>query len=160
MQTEEHVALKLHSNVVRFVAMQSCADAYPLNSKCVLSLAVKMCFELKVKHDMQLHDMARRRLQVIKCWRRHLNDKKATDLLQQYGVPGLLMSGGVILGKLTQLGNPTDLHIQLEVMLCCLTGCATNNTLYHGESNILAQRPILNVDERQLPCQHVDDLKA
>ena len=65
---------------------------------------------------MQRHDMAGCPPQVIKCWRRHLNDRPPTELLQQYGVPGLLMSGGVILGKLTQLGNPTDLHIQLEVI--------------------------------------------
>ena len=81
--------------------------------------------------------MARYPLQVIKFWRRHLNDRTATDLLQQYGVPGLLTSGGVILGKLTQLGSPTDLHIQLEVMLYCgtrvqctlsWTACTLSNT--------------------------------
>lgn len=54
-------------------------------------------------------------LQVIKCWRQHIGNKTETELLQQYGVPGLLISGAVILGKLVQLGAPTDLHTQLEV---------------------------------------------
>ncbi len=54
-------------------------------------------------------------LQVIKCWRQHIGQKTETELLQQYGVPGLLISGAVILGKLVQLGAPTDLHTQLEV---------------------------------------------
>ena len=38
------------------------------------------------------------------------------QLLQQYTVAGLLISGAVLLGKLVQLGSPTDLHMQLEVM--------------------------------------------
>ena len=53
--------------------------------------------------------------QVIKCWRQHIGNKTETELLQQYGVPGLLISSAVILGKLVQLGAPTDLHTQLEV---------------------------------------------
>ena len=36
------------------------------------------------------------------------------------------MSGGMILGKLIQLGNPTDLHIQLEVVLYCCNVCLDN----------------------------------
>lgn len=86
--------------------------------------------------------MAECPLQVIKCWRRHLDDRTATELLQQYGLPGLLMSGGVILGKLTQLGNPADLHIQLEVALSCCTEYTQCNALYHGQFNILAQCPL------------------
>ena len=56
-------------------------------------------------------------VQVIKCWRHHLGNRTATELLQQYSIPGLLLSGGVILGKLTQYGSLTDLHAQLEVRL-------------------------------------------
>lgn len=55
--------------------------------------------------------------QVIKCWRQHLSNRTAVQLLQQYSVPGLLMSSGVLLGKLIQLGSPVDLHMQLEVLL-------------------------------------------
>ena len=54
-------------------------------------------------------------LQVIKCWRQHIGHKTGAELLQQYGVPGLLISGGVILGKLVQFGAPADAHTQLEV---------------------------------------------
>ncbi len=54
-------------------------------------------------------------LQVLKCWRQHFGQKTEVDLLRQYGVAGLLLSSGVILGKLVQWGSPTDLHTQLEV---------------------------------------------
>ena len=54
-------------------------------------------------------------LQVIKCWRQHIGQKTETELLRQYSVPGLLISGAVILGKLVQHGAPADLHTQLEV---------------------------------------------
>lgn len=54
-------------------------------------------------------------LQVIKCWRQHIGHKTETELLQQYGVLGLLISSGVILGKLVQFGAPADVHTQLEV---------------------------------------------
>ena len=66
-------------------------------------------------HAPESNDCTGVLLQVIKCWRQHIGQKTETELLQQYGVPGLLISGAVILGKLVQLGAPTDLHTQLEV---------------------------------------------
>ena len=56
-------------------------------------------------------------MQVIKCWRQHIGHKTEAELLRQYSVPGLLISGGVILGKLVQFGTPADVHTQLEVSL-------------------------------------------
>lgn len=60
-------------------------------------------------------------VQVIKCWRQHLSNRTAVQLLKQYSVPGLLMSGAVLLGKLVQLGSAADLHMQLEVVLSLLS---------------------------------------
>ena len=39
-------------------------------------------------------------LRVNKYWRQHIGSKTEAELLQQYGVPGLLISGAIILGNL------------------------------------------------------------
>ena len=56
-------------------------------------------------------------VQTMRCWRQHLANRAGSELLQQYSLTGLLISGAVILGKLVQHGSPTDLHMQLEVQL-------------------------------------------
>ncbi|KAL0048239.1 hypothetical protein WJX82_010821 [Trebouxia sp. C0006] len=73
--------------------------------------------------------------QVIKCWRQHIGNKTETELLQQYGVPGLLISSAVILGKLVQLGALTDLHTQLEgaCMAARLVGACFSCSLIHPQ---------------------------
>ena len=54
-------------------------------------------------------------MQVLKCWRQHIGPKSGPELLRHYGLAGLVMGGGLLLGKLVQLGYPSDLHTQLEV---------------------------------------------
>ena len=55
------------------------------------------------------------RLQVLTCWRQHILSLQPLELLQTYGVPGLLFTGGTLLGKLCRHGYLTDLNMQLEV---------------------------------------------
>ena len=54
-------------------------------------------------------------LQVLSCWRQHILSLQPLELLQTYGVPGLLFTGGTLLGKLCRYGYLTDLNMQLEV---------------------------------------------
>ena len=76
---------------------------------------INLSMLIKLKHTTSSSEDIASAVQVIKCWRQHIGQKTETELLRQYGVPGLLMSGGVILGKLVCWGFPTDLHNQLEV---------------------------------------------
>ena len=52
---------------------------------------------------------------MLSCWRQHILRLQSLELLQIYSVPGLLFTGGTLLGKLCRHGYLTDLNMQLEV---------------------------------------------
>jgi hypothetical protein len=52
--------------------------------------------------------------QVVKCWRPHMARFSGSEVLTRYGLPWVLMAGGVLAGKLVRFGYPHELGTQLE----------------------------------------------
>lgn len=76
--------------------------------------------------------------QVLRNWRPHLEAMSAPQLLRQYSVHGLLLAGGVLLGKLTRYSLYHSMQTRLEA---CRMGAMLLNAIF-ASSIIHPQRQV------------------
>lgn len=76
-------------------------------------------------------------LQVLKCWRKVLDSQSRPQILASYGLHGLLLAGGVLLGKLARYSYYDALGTRLEAarMAATLLSAVFCGSIAHPQRN-------------------------